>query len=142
MNDRNNILWTYGGLSGIDEPHTAILAWPISCVMKGTTGFTLWNTTGFGENFMETPIDNGEQTIMYPGEKFGFDAPIASIRFKVMRNCMQIADRIMGFEKDGRKKTLLKFLIDTLNLQLILGGTKSLLLLIHLRAHGKMSSYQ
>lgn len=110
MNDRNNILWTYGGLSGIDEPHTAILAWPISCVMKGTTGFTLWNTTGFGENFMETPIDNGEQTIMYPGEKFGFDAPIASIRLKVMRNCMQIADRIMGLEKDGRKKDSIKVL--------------------------------
>jgi hypothetical protein len=71
---------------------------PIHCVMTGANGFCIWNTTGFGEDYLVTPHANGSEAIFYPGEKFGIDGPIPSIRLKVLRNYMQFADLMMTVE--------------------------------------------
>ena len=95
MKRKGNILWNYGGLNDMGDSHLSLTVWPFRCVMTGVTGVTFWNATGFGNDWQRTPLDNGRQTVFYPGSAFGCDGPIPSIRLKALRNAMQTADLIM-----------------------------------------------
>lgn len=98
MKKKGNIMFFYRGLSDLSESLLVILTRNIECIMMGVDGYTLWNTTGFGEDYMNIPLAMGSQAVWYPGVNFGYDKPIPSIRLKVMRNCMQITDMIKSVE--------------------------------------------
>ncbi|MDR1440604.1 MAG: hypothetical protein LBJ10_11610, partial [Clostridiales bacterium] len=49
----------------------------------------------WGDNYLQTPFVNGGQCIFYPGEHFGTDELLPSIRLKAMRNQMQLGDLMM-----------------------------------------------
>lgn len=98
MKEKGNILWNYGGINNIADNHLSLVIWPFRCIMTGITGVTFWNSTGFGDDYLKTPLDSGSQAVMYPGVPFGYDGPIPSIRLKVLRNATQTADLIMMYE--------------------------------------------
>lgn len=98
MKRRGNTLWNYGGLNDMADSHLSLTVWPFRCVMTGITGVTFWNATGFGEDWLRAPLENGRQAAFYPGAPFGFDGPVPSIRLKALRNAMQTADLMMTLD--------------------------------------------
>jgi hypothetical protein len=99
MKNKGNILWIYGSvLQSLQESFLSLFVWPVQCVITGATGFCIWNTTGFGDDYLNAPIDLGGQTLFYPGSYFGIEAPLPSIRLKSLRNAMQITALAMQFE--------------------------------------------
>lgn len=95
MKQKGNILWNYGGLNDMGDSHLSLTVWPFRCIMTGITGVTFWNATGFGSDWLHTPLENGRQAAFYPGSPFGCEGPIPSIRVKALRNAMQTADLAM-----------------------------------------------
>jgi hypothetical protein len=96
IQDKNLILWIYGPvLRSMDESLLTLFTWPVRCFMSGIGGFTVWNATGFGKDYLNTPHDNGTEALMYPGVEFGYNGPLPSIRLKALRNYMQTADLMM-----------------------------------------------
>ena len=112
MKEKGDILWNYGGINNVYDNHISLAIWPFRCIMTGITGVTFWNSTGFGDDYLKTPLDSGRQAVMYPGVPFGYDGPIPSIRLKVLRNATQTADLVMMYE--GSK--IMKELKDIINL--------------------------
>ncbi|MFV0399982.1 MAG: hypothetical protein ACK5LX_05085 [Oscillospiraceae bacterium] len=99
MRNRGNILWIYGwygeGMT-IDLPLHSFLTQPMICFMTGATGFCLfWNAVGWGDDYLTTPFVNAGQSLFYPGTEFGGEQVLPSIRLKVLRNQMQLADLMM-----------------------------------------------
>ncbi len=95
MKQKGNVLWNYGGLNDMSDSHLLLTVWPFRCIMTGITGVTFWNATGFGADWLRTPLENGRQAAFYPGFAFGCDGPVPSIRLKALRNAMQTADLMM-----------------------------------------------
>lgn len=93
MREKGNLLWIYGSvLQELDESLLTLYTWPVQCVMTGVTGFTVWNTTGFGGDPLRCPAALGGEALFYPGSYFGLEAPLPSIRLKALRNAMQLAE--------------------------------------------------
>lgn len=96
MRALGNTVWIYGPvLRGLGESLLSLFAWPAHCAMTGAEGFTVWNATGFGSDFLSLPLADGTQAMMYPGCPFGYDGPLPSIRLKAIRNHVQTADLIL-----------------------------------------------
>ncbi len=97
--NHGSILWIYGwygeGMT-IDLPLNAFLTQPMICFMTGATGFcSFWNAVGWGDNYKKTPFVNAGQSLFYPGFEFGAGDVLPSLRMKVLRNQMQLADLMM-----------------------------------------------
>ncbi|MFV0400002.1 MAG: hypothetical protein ACK5LX_05205 [Oscillospiraceae bacterium] len=93
MREKGNILWIYGSvLQSLEEPLTSLFVWPMQALMTGATGFTVWNTNGFGDDPLLCPAARGGEALFYPGSHFGIEAPLPSIRLKALRNAMQTAE--------------------------------------------------
>lgn len=104
MKNKGNILWIYGSvLQSLKESLLSLFVWPIQCIITGATGFCIWNTTGFGSDYLNAPKDLGGQVLFYPGSYFGIEAPLPSIRLKSLRNAMQITDLAMQLEGTPEK---------------------------------------
>ncbi len=102
MKYHRNILWIYGwygeGMT-IDLPLHAFLTQPMICFMTGATGFcSFWNTLSWGKDYLKTPFVNGGQGFFYPGDGFHAGDVLPSLRMKVLRNQMQLADLMMTTE--------------------------------------------
>jgi len=92
----NSILWAYGSiLQNLEEDLNHLFIWPIQGVIQGYDGFCLWNTTGFGNDALACGVNGGSELLFYPGNRFGIEAPLPSIRLKFMRNSMQFGDLLM-----------------------------------------------
>jgi hypothetical protein len=95
MKNKGNKIIVYGGiLKQIQEPMLGTGAWPFYCFMTQCDGFCAWNATAFGD-YLNTPLQNGAQAVYYPGEAFGLDEPMPSLRLKYLRNAMQLNDIAM-----------------------------------------------
>ncbi|MGI5854957.1 MAG: hypothetical protein ACOX64_00705 [Candidatus Merdivicinus sp.] len=97
--NHGSILWIYGwygeGMT-IDLPLNAFLTQPMICFMTGATGFcSFWNAVGWGDSYKKTPFVNAGQSLFYPGFEFGAGDVLPSLRMKVLRNQMQLADLMM-----------------------------------------------
>jgi hypothetical protein len=51
-------------------------------------GFVRWQTVDPGPDPW-FQLQGGGETLVYPGDRFGIGAPLACIRLKVQRNCLQ-----------------------------------------------------
>ncbi len=99
LKNRGAIQWIYGwygeGMT-IDLPLNAFLTQPMICFMTGATGFcSFWNAVGWGDDYKKTPFVNAGQSLFYPGFEFGAGHVLPSLRMKVLRNQMQLADLMM-----------------------------------------------
>jgi hypothetical protein len=80
-------VWFYGGPGNIAGPDRLdTLRWPWVTWGRETDGFCWWNGVGFGSWEL---VDRGGNHVMYPGERFGVDGPLASLRLKVLLRAMQ-----------------------------------------------------
>ena len=107
MRNKKNILWIYGSvLQELDESLNSISVWPLQTMMTGATGFTVWNTTGFGNHPLQYPKSAGGENLFYPGSCFGIESALPSIRLKVLRNAMQLTDLLMRYRATPLEREL------------------------------------
>jgi hypothetical protein len=85
------LMWWYNGTPPVQGGSTEILALPYETWATGMHGNCQWLTNSPGP---DPWFDcNGANTgAVYPGERFGIDGPIPSIRMKVLRNGIQDLD--------------------------------------------------
>jgi len=99
--NKGKVVWVYGGFGGLGiqcHLHQS-MSYPMYCFMTGATGFDcFWNAVGFGDDYLRTPLENGNQAVFFPGTKFGAGHVLPTIRLKALRNQMQTADLMMRYE--------------------------------------------
>ena len=72
----------------------AVCWWPLKFWMTNLDSFMLWLSLGWGEDPWFAPPDDAGTLLMYPGDRFGLDAALASMRLKAMRNTLQTVERL------------------------------------------------
>jgi hypothetical protein len=88
LKQRGDTVWTYGGMPPIDRPASHITTDLLRPWVLGVDGFVRWQTVIPSHDpwFMS----NGEsETLVYPGDRFGINAPLPSVRLKLQRNALQ-----------------------------------------------------
>jgi hypothetical protein len=103
---RGEHLWWYGGYPSIQMSSSAVLQNLWQTWGRGLQGFCHWSAASPG---VDPWFDcNGASTgAYYPGERFGIEGPIPSIRTKILRNGIQDIDLLDSVAKrQGRLKTL------------------------------------
>ncbi len=88
LRDRGDIVWYYGGPPGVSEPSASITKFPFQAWLWGVNGYVHWLTVDPGEDPW-FHFQDGRTALVYPGDRFGLEEPIPSIRLKVQRNCLQ-----------------------------------------------------
>ncbi|MBE0660489.1 MAG: DUF4091 domain-containing protein [Bryobacteraceae bacterium] len=85
---RGDTVWTYGGTPDVDKPASHITLDMLRPWMLGVDGFVRWQTVIPGPDPW-FKFSGGGETLVYPGGRFGIDAPLASVRLKLQRNALQ-----------------------------------------------------
>jgi hypothetical protein len=88
LKERGDTVWTYGGTPAVQQVSTAITLHPLRTWMNGVEGFVRWLTVDPGPDPW-FKFGGGDLTLVYPGERFGMEEPLPSIRLKLQRNCLQ-----------------------------------------------------
>jgi len=88
LKERGDIVWIYGGTPAVTEPLSAMAVDVLRPWLWGIDGFVRWLTTSPGPDPWNK-FEGGTETLVYPGEPFGVEAPLASVRLKVERNAVQ-----------------------------------------------------
>ena len=86
--ERGDIAWYYGGPPEITKPSTEITELGLRAWLWGIHGFVHWLTVSAGPDPWFN-FDGGGTALVYPGERFGIEGPLASIRLKIQRNALQ-----------------------------------------------------
>ncbi|MGJ5813970.1 hypothetical protein [Paludibaculum fermentans] len=98
LKDRGDIVWTYGGTPEVTKPSSHVtreVLWPW---IWGTDGFVHWLATAPGPDPW-FHFEGGGETLIYPGDRFGINEPIPSIRLKIQRNAVQDVTLLNEFAK-------------------------------------------
>ena len=85
---RGDTVWTYGGTPLVQSISTAITLNPLRSWITGVDGFVRWQTVAPGADPWYQ-LNGGGEVLVYSGERFGSAEPLASIRLKLQRNCLQ-----------------------------------------------------
>jgi hypothetical protein len=102
MKQRGDIVWFYSGPPSIVKPSAKITEFPLQAWLWGIDGYVHWLTVSPGSDPW-FHSDGGGTALVYPGERFGLEEPIPSIRLKIQRNALQdIA--LLDSLKDRRPK--------------------------------------
>jgi hypothetical protein len=88
LKSRKDIIWTYGGTPGVNQVAASISVNPLKSWISGVDGFVRWQTVAPGPDPWFA-LGGGGETLVYPGDRFGSAEPLASIRLKLQRNCLQ-----------------------------------------------------
>lgn len=88
LKERGDRVWTYGGTPVVSRPAAEIALNPLRTWITGSQGFVRWQTVDPGSDPWYS-LDGGGETLVYPGDRFGVAAPLASVRLKLQRNVMQ-----------------------------------------------------
>jgi hypothetical protein len=91
LKDRGDIVWIYGGTPPVTEASSQVTVDVIRPWIWGIDGFAHWQTTDAGQDPW-FHFAGGAEALVYPGGRFGIDAPIPSIRLKIQRNAVQDVD--------------------------------------------------
>jgi hypothetical protein len=88
LKQHGDTVWTYGGTPPVQEVSSAITLHPLRQWISGVDGFVRWLTVDPGPDPW-FHLTGGSETLVYPGERFQIAGPLASIRLKLQRNCLQ-----------------------------------------------------
>jgi hypothetical protein len=88
LKSRKDIIWTYGGTPSVNQVAASISVNPLKSWISGVDGFVRWQTVAPGPDPWFA-LGGGGETLVYPGDRFGSAEPLASIRLKLQRNCLQ-----------------------------------------------------
>ena len=77
--------WHYGTGNDVRQSNLTGEAWGIKVWLAGGDGFLPWNSIG-NDSALDRPMPTA---ILYPGMRFGLDAPLASLRLKAFRRSQQ-----------------------------------------------------
>ena len=88
LKQRGDIVWNYGGTPSVEQVSSTITLNPLQSWIAGVDGFVRWLTVNPGPDPWRQ-LHGGSETLVYPGERFGVSGPLASIRLKLQRNCLQ-----------------------------------------------------
>lgn len=88
LKQRGDTIWTYGGTPPVQDVSARITLNPLRSWISGVDGFVRWQTVDPGPDPW-FKLGGGGETLVYPGERFGVSGPLASIRLKLQRNCLQ-----------------------------------------------------
>lgn len=104
--DRGDIVWSYGSPPEASKPSAEITGLALRTFFWGIHGFVHWLTVSAGRDPW-FQFDGGGTALVYPGEKFGIEGPIPSIRLKLQRNALQdlaLAKSLGGLEAEMAKR--------------------------------------
>ena len=102
---RGDRVWTYGGTPAVDQVSTQIALNPLRSWITGVDGFVRWLTVSPGTDPW-VHFEGGRETLIYPGEGFGVAGPLASIRLKLQRNCLQDLALLESAAKTGSREAV------------------------------------
>lgn len=85
---RGDIIWLYGGTPRVNEAASHITLDPLKTWMLETGGFVRWQTVDPGPDPWFR-FNGGGLTLVYSGDRFGIEEPLASVRLKLQRNMLQ-----------------------------------------------------
>jgi hypothetical protein len=88
LKSRKDLIWTYGGTPSVNQAAASITVNPLKSWISGVDGFVRWQTVAPGPDPWFA-LGGGGETLVYPGDRFGSAEPLASIRLKLQRNCLQ-----------------------------------------------------
>jgi len=101
LRKRGDIVWFYSGPPNVSEPSDTISKFPFQAWLWGVDGFEHWLTVDPGPDPW-FHFEGGGTALVYPGEKFGLEEPIPSIRLKIQRNCLQDLALLDGLKNRHR----------------------------------------
>jgi len=105
LRKRGDIVWTYGGTPAVTEASSHISLEVLRAWMQGVGGFVRWETTSPGPDPWFHFAGGGEN-LVYPGDRFGIDEPIPSIRLKLERNTVQDVSLLDEMARRGNAEDL------------------------------------
>jgi hypothetical protein len=88
LKSRGDTVWTYGGTPKVQSISTEMTLNPLRSWITGVHGFVRWLTVAPGADPWYK-LGGGGEVLVYSGERFGKAEPVASIRLKLQRNCLQ-----------------------------------------------------
>ncbi len=98
MKARGDLVFTYGATPVVNKPASHVtrdVLWPW---LWGTDGFVHWLVTDAGPDPW-FKFEGGAEALVYPGDRFGIDGPIPSMRLKLQRNAVQDITLLNEFRK-------------------------------------------
>lgn len=98
LKDRGDIVWIYGGTPPITDAASHITTEVIRPWLWGIDGFVRWQTTQPSPDPWFKSDGEGE-ALVYPGDRFGVEAPVATIRLKIERNAVQDVTLLNSFRE-------------------------------------------
>ena len=88
LHQRGDLIWYYSGPPSVTESSATITRFPLQAWLWSVDGFVHWLTVDPGADPW-FHFEGGSTALVYPGDRFGVEAPIPSIRLKIQRNCLQ-----------------------------------------------------
>ncbi len=98
LKDRGDIVWIYGGSPAVTEPSSHVTIDVLRPWLWGIDGFVRWQTTQAGSDPW-FQFEGGTEAMVYPGDRFGVEGPIPSVRLKIQRNAVQDVTLLDSFSK-------------------------------------------
>jgi len=88
LRSRGDVIFFYSGPPAVTEPASTITQFPLEGWIRGVDGFVHWLTVSAG-NDPWFHFDGGGTALVYPGDRFGIQGPIPSVRLKIQRNAVE-----------------------------------------------------
>ena len=114
LQERGDIIWSYGGTPPVEHVSSEITLNPLRSWITGVQGFVRWQTVAPGPDPWEG-LQGGGETLVYPGDRFGLDEPLASIRLKLQRNCLQDLALLQARTRTASRETVLSEVVRRYN---------------------------
>ncbi len=106
LKQRGDTVWNYGGTPPVQDVSTSIAFDPLRVWILGVDGFVRWLAVDPGPHPFQELSDGGTETLVYPGERFGVEGPVPSIRLKLQRNTIQDLDLLEMEARRGSRDSI------------------------------------
>ena len=105
LKDRGDIVWFYGGTPRMNEVSSNITLNPLKAWIWGIDGYVHWLAVSPGPDPWRRS-DGGVTALVYPGDRFGLQEPIPSVRLKLQRNAVAALALLDSFRQKVPLDTL------------------------------------